>query len=173
MPTAKPPWRMTTVTADARPARSGGASDTAAPDSCGCAKATPTPIVARRRQPRCRPRRTTSGECRGGRQGRRRQVGFSRNGEVISHGGSPSSQAPLDEFRIQAGKRLPTDALRNAVRYGTVGPRRQLLSAPNCFLRACGLTHWRDNLVFFFDDDELNRCVSDICKLVPRGRRHI
>jgi hypothetical protein len=86
----------------------------------------------------------------------------------------------LDEFRIQVGKRLrnihirlPTDALRTAVLYGTVGPCRQLLSAPDCFLRACGPTHWGDNLVFFFDDDELNRCVSDICKLVPRGRRHI
>jgi hypothetical protein len=86
----------------------------------------------------------------------------------------------LDEFRIQAGKRLrniyvrlPTDELIIAILHGTVGPCRQLLSAPDCFLRTRGLTHWGNNLVLLFDDDELNRCVSDVCKLVPRRRRHI
>jgi hypothetical protein len=61
---------------------------------------------------------------------------------------------------------------RIAVLYGTVGPRRQLLSAPDC-LRACGLTHWGCNLVFSLDHYVLNRCFSYVRKLMPRDRRHI
>jgi len=52
-------------------------------------------------------------------------------------------------------------------------PCRQLLRAAHCSFRACGLTHWGYSLVFFLDDDELNRGVSYVCKLMPWGRRHI